>query len=90
MGYVRYPNATREILDTVCVGDLIKINEWKVPLRVKAVSENYFVMTSKELNRDYYFLYECVNGEFKKLGKARSPLELEEKFKLTERMRQSP
>lgn len=39
MSYVRYPNVTREILDTVCVGDLIKINEWKVPLRVKAVSE---------------------------------------------------
>lgn len=52
--------------------------------------ELLFVMTSKELNRDYYFLYECVNGEFKKLGKARSPLELEEKFKLTERMRQLP
>lgn len=44
MSYVRYSNVTREILDTVCVGDLIKINEWKVPLRVKAVSENYFVL----------------------------------------------
>jgi len=52
--------------------------------------ELMFVITSKELNRDYYFLYECVNGEFKKLGKARSPLELEEKFQVIERMRQSP
>lgn len=54
MSYVRYPNVTREILDTVCVGDLIKINEWKVPLRVKAVSENYFVMTRKQFGHTVY------------------------------------
>lgn len=54
MSYVRYSNVTREILDTVCVGDLIKINEWKVPLRVKAVSENYFVMTRKQFGHTVY------------------------------------
>lgn len=45
--YVHYTNVTREILDTIKVGDLIKVNDWKKPLRVKAVSDNYFVMTSK-------------------------------------------
>lgn len=42
--YKHYTDITREILDTVKVGDLVKINNWKRPLRVKAVSKNYFVM----------------------------------------------
>ena len=46
--YSHYSNITKEILDTVKVGDLIKINDWKKPMRVKAVSENYFVMTKKQ------------------------------------------
>lgn len=44
--YVHYTDITREILDTIKVGDLVKINDWTKPLRVKAVSENYFVMVS--------------------------------------------
>ena len=43
--YTHYTNVTREILDTIKVGDLIKVNNWRRPMRVKAVSENYFVMT---------------------------------------------
>lgn len=54
MGYVKYDSVTKEILDTICVGDLIKINEWKMPLRVKAVSENYFVMTRKQFGQTVY------------------------------------
>ncbi len=54
MAYVSYSDVTREILDTVCVGGLIKINEWKVPMRVKAVSENYFVMTRKQFGYTVY------------------------------------
>jgi len=38
-----------------------------------------FIVTSKPL-RDYYFLYEVVDAELKKLGKTRSPMELESKF----------
>jgi hypothetical protein len=38
-----------------------------------------FIITSKTV-RDYYFLYELVNGEFKKLGKAKTPPELVEKY----------
>lgn len=45
-----------------------------------------FIMTSKENNRDFYFLYELVDGEFKKLGKACSPKELEDKFKVSEKL----
>ena len=48
--------------------------------------ELLFIVTSKP-TRDFYFLYELVDGVFKKLGKAKSPLELEEKFNIHERMR---
>ena len=38
-----------------------------------------FIITSKS-TRDAYFLYELVDGEFKKLGKAKTPPELVEKY----------
>lgn len=47
--------------------------------------ELLFIITSKS-TRDFYFLYEVVDGAFKKIGKAKSPLELEEKFKIHEKM----
>jgi hypothetical protein len=52
--YVHYDNVTREILDTIKVDDLIKVNDWKKPMRVKAVSQNYFVMTQKQFKDTYY------------------------------------
>ena len=36
-----------------------------------------FIITSKS-NRDTYFLYELINDEFKKLGKATTPTKLVE------------
>ena len=47
--------------------------------------ELLFVITSKPA-WDYYVLYEVVEGEFKRLGKAKSPAELEEKFKVRDKM----
>lgn len=38
-------------------------------------------------SRNFYYLYEVLSsGELKKLGKARSPTELEEKFDVKARM----
>lgn len=45
-----------------------------------------FIITSKKETRDYYFLYEVVDGKFKKLGRAKSPKELEERFEVSKRM----
>ena len=45
-----------------------------------------FIMTSKNGNRDWYYLYELVGTEFKKLGKAREPPELESRYKVKEKM----
>lgn len=44
-----------------------------------------FVVTSKPI-RDYYYLYELKEDGFKKLGRAQNPAELEEKFKVNEKM----
>lgn len=38
-----------------------------------------FVVTSKKA-RDYYFAYEVNGTDYKKLGKAKTPVELREKF----------
>ena len=46
--YKLYTEITKELLDSVQVGDLIKCNDWDTPLRVKGVSENYFVMSNGE------------------------------------------
>lgn len=52
--YTHYDNITREILDTIKVGDLIKVNDWKKPMRVKAVSDNYFVMMQNWFGNTHY------------------------------------
>lgn len=52
--YKHYTNITREILDAIKVGDLVKVNDWKKPMRVKAVSKNFFVMTEKLFGKSYY------------------------------------
>lgn len=53
------------------------------------IHELKFIITSKE-NKDFYFLYELVDGEFRKLGRSRSPKELEEKFEVDKKLRGSP
>ena len=47
--------------------------------------ELLFIITIKP-TRDFYFLYEFVDGVFKKVGKSKSPAELERKFKVHEKM----
>lgn len=46
-----------------------------------------FILTSKE-NREQYFLYELKNGAFVRLGKAKDPPALVEKYKVMERLRE--
>ena len=46
-----------------------------------------FILTSKQQSRDVYFLYEVDGNSFKKLGKSKSPLELEEKFNVQDKLR---
>lgn len=46
-----------------------------------------FIVTTKESARDFYYLYELVDDKFKKLGKSRSPRELEKKFEVDKKIR---
>jgi hypothetical protein len=43
--YITCKEVTKEILDSLAVGDLVKINDWARPMTVRGVSENYAVMT---------------------------------------------
>ena len=49
--------------------------------------ELLFIITSKNNNRETYYLYENNGGSFVKLGKDKDPLKLCEKFKVYERIR---
>lgn len=52
--YETHVEITKELLDSIKVGDLIKINDWKKPLRVMGVSKNYFVMAVKQFSDTVY------------------------------------
>ena len=52
-----------------------------------AKGESCCLLTSKT-SREFYFLYEVnTDGNLTRLGKARTPIELEEKFNVPSRMR---
>lgn len=56
--YEIHEEITKEVLDSVQVGDLVKCNDWTVPYRVKGVSENYFVMARKMFGQTSYSICE--------------------------------
>lgn len=43
-----------------------------------------FIMTTKDKFREFYYLYEYDDGEFRKLGRAKYPPELERKYNVNE------
>lgn len=45
-----------------------------------------FLITSNP-SREWYYLYEFVDGAFIRLGKAKSPIELEKRFCVDERLK---
>lgn len=58
MPYIKHENITKEILDTVKVGDYIKINDWKRGMKVRGVSANYFVMSVNAFGKPMYSICE--------------------------------
>lgn len=56
--YERHDEISKELLDSICTGDLVKINDWKRPLRVKGISKDYFVMARKCLGNSLYSVCE--------------------------------
>lgn len=46
-----------------------------------------FIITTKSNNRDHYFLYEVTEeGKLYKLGKSKDPEELEDKYRVYEKI----
>ena len=41
-----------------------------------------YIITTKDKYCEYYYLYKLVDGEFKRLGRAKVPTELESKFNI--------
>lgn len=59
-GYIEFKDdeITKEVLDRVMVGDFIKINDWKKPMKCVAVSENYFMMLQNYFGQSQYSVCE--------------------------------
>ena len=64
-------------------GEIVWVGHYDINHELK------FITTSKPA-RDYYFLYEVINGAFVKLGKDRNPKNLEEKFITPEKLGIAP
>lgn len=47
---------------------------------IKDKDDNIYYMTIKGADRSCYYLYKMVNGQAEKQGKAKNPLDLEEKY----------
>lgn len=58
-GYVCYSanEINKSVLDSIEVGDLVKVNDWIKPMRVKFVTENGFAMTQKNFRDTYYSIF---------------------------------
>ncbi len=57
-GYESYEAVCREILNSIEVEDLVKCNDWKKPMKVIGVSENYFVMIQNNFGDIFYSVCE--------------------------------
>lgn len=64
-GYREYKNeqVTKEVLDSIQINDLVKVNNWKRPYKVKEVSDNYFVMSQNMFGKEYYSVCEKKRWE---------------------------
>lgn len=56
--YDVYTTITKELLDEIKVGDLVKVNDRDKPMKVVGVSDNYFCMIQKVFGEIYYSVCE--------------------------------
>lgn len=56
--YIVIAKPTKADLDKIQVGDNVKCNNWRQPLTVKAVSENYFIMVRNCFGKPLYSICE--------------------------------
>lgn len=51
-------NITKELLNSFKVGDLVKVNTWRKPMRIVATSENFFIMICRHFDTYMYSICE--------------------------------
>ena len=56
--YDVHEEITRELLDSIQVGDMVKCNDWARAKRVMGVSANYFVMATSCFGKTLYSICE--------------------------------
>lgn len=61
--YKNYENPTKEILDTLEIGDTVKCNKWREPYKVVAISDNYFIMTRPIKGKTYVSYSICYKNK---------------------------
>ena len=54
-GSIKYTDITKELLDSIKVGDLVAIQNWDDMLEVRAVSDNYFVMADTSPDKQGWY-----------------------------------
>ena len=64
MSYITYTDITKELLDSISPGDMIKVNDWKQPLKVIAVSDNYFLMVRNMFGKILYSVCEKKKSDY--------------------------
>lgn len=62
--YAIYNNPTKEILDTILVGDLVKCNDWGHSMRVVAVNPDYFIVVRKMFKTYAYSICHKAPADF--------------------------
>ncbi|MEF9966996.1 MAG: hypothetical protein RR766_00685 [Longicatena sp.] len=70
--YIAFVNdeVTLEILNNLKIGDKVKINDWKKPLTVKGVSENYVIMNRRHKGDEYvYSIIEKKKSSYRHNGR---------------------
>ena len=63
--YIIPETITKQFLDSIQTGNLVKINDWKRPMRVKGVSSNYLVMYQNVCGKDSYSVMEKIPCGFR-------------------------
>ena len=62
--YLYYEEVTKDILDSIEVGNFVKCNGWRKPMMVVAVSKNYFIMIARHFKTFTYSICEKLPSKF--------------------------
>ncbi|MEG0409108.1 MAG: hypothetical protein RR623_09565 [Bacilli bacterium] len=61
---------TLDLLNSLVIGDKVKINDWKQPLTVKGISENYVIMNRRYKGDNYsYAIIEKKKSSYRHNGR---------------------